>query len=348
VRILSSLSPKIVVVGRSEVAPGIEWLPVKFPDAPGVLQYSLFQIRATIALWRGRRGWDAAWFLLGGTAMAAPIIASRIAGKKVVLVWTASSAKSAVHQHGPLSFHTLLLSVLESLAITFSTHVVTYGPSVSLHVRRLQSRVDILPYGAEFVEFDRYKPGEPVTARPISIGFVGRLSHEKGILNFLEALTILLLDVPDLDAYVVGAGPLGLRLREFAKRPELKGRLHATGYVGQERLPALYGRMRVLVIPSYTEGGPNVMLEAMACGTPVLATKVGTIPDVIKDHVNGFLLSDNTPESIAEGVRAVLSIPPEELELVSRRAESTVKQAFGFSECVERYRKIANRVLGQE
>src|SRR5207249_4042472 len=102
IRIFSSLNVKMEVIGDSKISPGVGLFRVDLPCRPGILRYSLFQARLTIALWRTRRSWDAAWFLGGGTAMAVPIAATRVAGKKAVLVWVGSSARQAIHQHGLL------------------------------------------------------------------------------------------------------------------------------------------------------------------------------------------------------------------------------------------------------
>lgn len=93
-------------------------------------------------------------------------------------------------------------------------------------------------------------------------------------------------------------------------------------------------------MPSYTEGIPNIMLEAMACGTPVLATPVGAIPDIIKDGQTGFLLENNSPECIAETVLKVLDMPDDKLEKVSDNACALVEKKFTFEAAVERWSGI--------
>jgi glycosyltransferase involved in cell wall biosynthesis len=335
----------MLVVGDSKVSSEVELIHVDFPRQPGILRYSFFQARTTFRLWRIRNSWDAVWLLHGSTAMIMPIVSARVAGKKAVLVWTASSAKIAVRQYRPLSLHAVILNIVESLALAYSSHVITYGKSISGHVHGLRGRPDTLALGAGFVDLDRFVSQKPVSQRSLSVGFVGRLSPEKGLSNLLRALALLAPEFPQLEAYVVGMGELLPEVLNFANGDSLKNRVHVPGNVGQDTLPGLYGQMRVLVIPSYTEGLPNVMLEAMACGTLVLATKVGAIPDVIEHKVNGFLLEDNSPESIAGGVRAIFTMPPEEIEKVARRAESTVRQTFGLSASVDRYRRIVCQIM---
>jgi glycosyltransferase involved in cell wall biosynthesis len=80
------------------------------------------------------------------------------------------------------------------------------------------------------------------------------------------------------------------------------------------------------------------MLEAMACGTPVLATPVGAIPDVIKDGETGFIMEDNSPECIARNIIRALNHP--NLEQIAQNARALVEKEFTFEKAVERYREI--------
>ena len=150
--------------------------------------------------------------------------------------------------------------------------------------------------------------------------------------------------IPQLDAYIVGDGALSDEVQALARSPEIANRIHLTGYLDQNKLPELYGKMRLLTIPSYTEGLPNAMLEAMACGTLVLATRVGAIPDVIVDGVNGFLLDNNSAESISHAIEHILRMQLGELENVAHRALVTVREQFEFGKCVERYRAILSEM----
>jgi glycosyltransferase involved in cell wall biosynthesis len=95
---------------------------------------------------------------------------------------------------------------------------------------------------------------------------------------------------------------------------------------------------KLFVLPSYTEGLPYTIVEAMACGTPILATPVGAIPDVIKDGETGFIMENNSPECIAENVMRVLEHP--DLEQIVENARALVEREFTYEAAVERYRKI--------
>jgi glycosyltransferase involved in cell wall biosynthesis len=101
--------------------------------------------------------------------------------------------------------------------------------------------------------------------------------------------------------------------------------------------------MKLLVLPSYTEGLPNIVLEAMACGTVVLATPVGAIPDIIKDGETGFLLKSNDPKHIAERILELLN-KPELLDKVSINAYNYVRKNFSYEKTLDAWRKILSEL----
>ena len=96
-------------------------------------------------------------------------------------------------------------------------------------------------------------------------------------------------------------------------------------------------RLKLLVIPSYTEGLPNVMLEAMASGTPVLTSRIGAIPDIITDEINGFLLNNNKPKSISDKILQIMKC---DLELISHNSIKYIKNHFKFSNAQKRYKNL--------
>ena len=96
--------------------------------------------------------------------------------------------------------------------------------------------------------------------------------------------------------------------------------------------------LRLLVVPSYTETGPYIAFEAMACGTPVLGTPVGLMADVLRDGENGFIMENNSPECIAKNIIRALNDP--NLEQIARNARNLVETEFTFEKAVDRYRGI--------
>ena len=103
-----------------------------------------------------------------------------------------------------------------------------------------------------------------------------------------------------------------------------------------------FAMFRLLVLPSYIEGLPNIMLEAMGCGTPVLATPVGVIPDVIIDRKTGFIMENNAPECIAENVRRALDSP--DLERIAEEGRRFVEEYYTFERTVENWKSILQSI----
>ena len=172
------------------------------------------------------------------------------------------------------------------------------------------------------------------------IGYLGRLDEEKGVDVLIEVVKEL---PPEVTFVFIGDGALRPRLEaELAERIE-SGSVELTGWVEHEEVPALLGELCLLVMTSRTEGVPTTALEAMACGTPVCATPVGGIPDVVEDWETGRLLDAESPAAMADQITAVLD-DDEQLASMSETARTFVTERYSFEAVVDRYSEILSFV----
>jgi glycosyltransferase involved in cell wall biosynthesis len=118
----------------------------------------------------------------------------------------------------------------------------------------------------------------------------------------------------------------------------LTPRFDLPGWISHDDLIRYLKRLRLLVIPSFTEGLPNIMLEAMACGTPVAATSVGAIPDNITDGETGFIMENNSPECISANIIRALEDPNR--EKIAMNAKKMVEKEFSFESTVMQWKRI--------
>jgi len=128
----------------------------------------------------------------------------------------------------------------------------------------------------------------------------------------------------------------------FIKKNNLINKITYVGWISHDNLSDYLNELNLLVIPSYTEGLPNVMLEAMACGTPILATPVGAIPDIIEDGKTGFLMCNNSINCILQNLMRIFEC--QNIEEVSKQARSLVSKTFTFENAIKRYEKILNKL----
>ncbi len=138
---------------------------------------------------------------------------------------------------------------------------------------------------------------------------VGRLVPVKGVEVLLEAVARLRLLIPNLLVCIAGTGPLAPRLEKIAVKSGIASMVRWLGTVRQADLPDWYRAADLTVLPSYSEGVPNVLLESVACGTPFVASRVGSIP-YIADDACDRLVSPGRSDEIAAAV----------VDLLERRA----------------------------
>jgi len=190
--------------------------------------------------------------------------------------------------------------------------------------------------GATYVDQSRFEVETPFSNREKVVGYLGLLNERKGIAELMQSIPSVRQSEPDIHFRIGGAGPLSKLVTESASKSDA---IDYLGYLPDDELVEFYNSLELFVLPTESEGLPNVALEAMACGTPVLATAVGGLPDLINDGENGFLMEDNRPGTIDVNISRALN---SDLQAVSERARDTVREKYTFENAVRRYEQIVS------
>jgi len=150
-------------------------------------------------------------------------------------------------------------------------------------------------------------PRRHIFAQQPVLGYVGRLSHEKGTHRVIEVCAALAGRMPGLTCRIIGTGPEENQLRELSNRLGVTDRIQFVGLATD--IAAELSRVDVLLLLSDTEGTPRAVIEAMAARVPVVAAEVGGIPDLVRDHIDGFLVAPGEVTAAAAVVQRVLEDP---------------------------------------
>ena len=139
------------------------------------------------------------------------------------------------------------------------------------------------------------------------IGIIGRLSPEKGHAWFLEAFQQVLARIPNAGTLFLGTGQEEPRLRKMCAAKGIQNHVHFMGF--QEDVAAWYPGLDLVVLPSLSEGLPNVAMEAMLFSKPVVATNVGGVPEVVEDGVTGKVVPPKDVPALVHAIVEMLSNP---------------------------------------
>ena len=136
--------------------------------------------------------------------------------------------------------------------------------------------------------------------------YVGRLHPIKGVRFLIEAMNILKNNEIEIKLIIVGDGHHKRDLEMLIKNLELKNQVEFKGWIPHEIIPEYMAASDIFILPSLTEGFPNVCLEAMASGLPIITTKIDGMSEIIEDGKNGYLVSPKNPFQIAERLKDLI------------------------------------------
>lgn len=294
------------------------------------MSYKIMKLSSDINTWV---------FFLGGEALLLPILIARLLNKKVIILLAGSIEREGEYRNDVCY---KLLRLFKIACCTLSTKIIVYSKSLIPFCNVEKYRHKILIAHRHFLDFKTFTVTTPLPDRPPLIGYIGRLSAEKGIQHFVLALPTILNDRQNLCVLIGGEGKLKEPIEASLQEEWVTARVDLPGWISHDDLPRYLNQLHLLVLPSYTEGLPNIMLEAMACGTPVLATPVGAIPDIIIDGKTGFIMENNSPECIAENVIRALNSP--DLERIAENGRRFVEENFTFESTVARWKEVLEEI----
>lgn len=187
----------------------------------------------------------------------------------------------------------------------------------------LQEQYTTIYIGVEIERFRRATPATDLPGERPRITMIGRLADGKGFNVMLDAVESIRYD--DFSVCLVGDGPLYEFLESEIESRGLSDTVFLTGY--REDIPCILAASDIFVLPSFREGTPRVIIEAMASGLPVVATDIAGIPEQVNDEKSGYLIPPGNPSLLAERLDELLSDP----EIRKNMGEKGYERAEQFS-----------------
>jgi len=268
----------------------------------------------------------------------------------VVIVCRALRIPVVLHLHAAQLHHTYRRM---SRPLRALTRWVFSLPSACIVLGATSRRfvIDELTVAADKVEVVMNGVPEPTVPRRqrvdsdgLRVLFLGNLLERKGVVDLLHALVSLKMPIPQLKVNIAGGGDIE-GYRTLAKKLGIDNVVTFDGWVDQAKASRLLADADVLILPSYDEGLPLVILEALANGVAVVCTPVGEVPAVFTDQVDACFVRPGDIESIADGLRRVLDDPylRRNLEQNGRRM---YERQFSFARFFENISRIHLKHFG--
>jgi glycosyltransferase involved in cell wall biosynthesis len=304
---------------------GMNWAPVSLAKA------GLAVARGLIASGYDFDLIDAHYFYPDGVAAT---IIGRVLGKPVVITARGSDINLIARCGGP---RRQILEASRYASAIIAVSAALRDSMIAIGVDR--EKISVLGNGVDAALF---YPEDGAAARSrwgvggLVLVSVGNLIPLKGHDIVIRAIARL----PDAQLLIAGQGPERQRLELLATSIGIGDRIRFVGHLAQPDLRSLYSAADCLVLASEREGCPNVLLEAMACGTPVVATRVGGIPDIITTAAAGRLIDDRNPTAIVEAVGQLRTAPE------PRAATRAYAERFGWREISLGQMAVFRDILG--
>jgi len=300
-----------------------------------------FCLSTALILFRKKKEYDLVHFHGASLPLITNILPLKLYGKKVVAkVASAKLGTEAGSLHGKYSF-------LGSMLVWMLKRVDRFV-AISKEIKDgllndgfNQARITRIP---NFIDQNLFHPSGKESGDQIRkkldftdgkiVTFSGRLVERKGVGVLLEVWRKLIQDHKDVLLIILGSGPLEKKLKNQSKLLGIEENVRFCGFINN--IGNYLAATDIFVFPSFQEGFPNSVLEAMACGLPVIATRIGGVVDVIKNEENGLLVEPGNVDQLADALKKLIS-DPEYASALGKNAIKTVRENYDINVIANKY-----------
>ena len=273
------------------------------------------------------------------------IMTARIAGRLTGVPAIVSSVRN--ERDGPLRERIMrgtdgLTDAVTVLSRHLATELVDRRVAASSHVYVIPNSVDVARFAMRLYG-DRTRELFRVARDQFLWLAVGRLDEAKDYPNLLNAFSALSKSHPNTQLMIAGDGPLKSDLHSMVQRMDMDSRVHLLGL--RQDMPAIYAASDALVLSSAWEGMPNVVLEAMASRTPVVATSVGAVPEVITDGESGLVVPPHDHQALAHAMKRMMELPEKTRQALGQAGYDRALSEFSRESVIDKWEYLFDRLL---
>ena len=306
-------------------------------------KFLLTQLATSFSLLKVPRNVKVIIFQIGTALYLLPILSAKLLRKKIIVfaVGRPSHVSKVEYGHIGVIFSTIF-RIIENTIFSLSDSIcaLSKGGIHLLDLNKYERKIAIS--GAQYINTDIYRINKKSENRRDLVGYTGRLDLQKGVLNFAKAIPLVLKERENTEFLIAGQGSISGEIEQVLGDNNLHHKVKLTGWIPQDEFPQLLSELKLFVLPSYEEGLPGTVQQAMACGAVVLATRVGGVPDLIKDNETGFLLEDNLPGTIAENIIRALNHP--KLAEIVQNARKLIEQEYSYEIMVKKCKHLLDEL----
>ena len=263
---------------------------------------------------------------------------------KLVSIFNKNFKSISTRHYGKASKGNRVINKIENVLVNYDHKIICVSQHIKQYMKKLGTQENKLKVIYNGISLDCYKKLNKIKNDNFTIGTVGRVNAKKGIDTVLKAFKKIIIDYPNAKLNIIGDGPLKEKYIKLSADLGISRSVIFQGYLQPNEVMLEMSKWDLFILASKAEGFGMVLIEAGALGIPIIATRVGAIPEIIKDDYNGYLVDvDNIDQIYNKSLHLINS--KNDRERLSKNGFENVNKNFSILKMVEQTETLYEEIL---